>query len=147
MQNESPVSAYLTDVLGIRSFIRNSQSAPQSRPLMPVPEPISDTVQFIVEHSLTTDEETLISKMMNALKLSYEVKALAAAEKARIYLLWDAQSKRQLGFDEAEQFVWKEQNGARYFLGCALTELIGSTPEVAAKKKQIWNELQCIKKS
>ena len=147
MQNESPVSAYLTDVLGIRSFIRNSQSAPQAQPIMPGPEPISTTVQFIVEHTLTTDEETLISKMMNALKLSYEVKTLGAAEKAQIYLLWDAQSKRQLGFAETEKFVWKELNGARYFLGCALSEIIGATPEVAAKKKQIWNELQCIKKS
>ncbi len=154
MQNQSPVAQYLTDVLGIQSFIRSGSpasievTAPAVSPAQKVEtqKPKSKLVQFIIEHELSDDEQALIGRMMSALGAGYEVKTLEAAEDASIYLLWDATSKQKLGFSAEEQFVWKEQNQARYFLGCNLQELIGTNPEVATKKKQIWNELQCLKK-
>lgn len=148
MQNQSPVAQYLIDVLGIRSFIRNGNSTviEVSRPVIETQKPKSKLVQFIIEHELSDDEQALIGRMMSALGAGYEVKTLEAAEDASIYLLWDAHTKQKLGFSTEEQFVWKEQNQARYFLGCNLQELIGTNPEVATKKKQIWNELQCLKK-
>lgn len=148
MQNQSPVAIYLTEVLGIRSFIRSGNIIPTALPT-PAPEvqnPKTKLVQFIVEHELSDNEQVLIGRMMGALGAGYEVKTLETAEDAQIYLLWDANSKKKLGFSEEDQFIWKEKNGARYFLGCKLNELIGTTSEVAAKKKQIWNELQCLKK-
>jgi len=162
MQNESPVVVYLQDVLGIRSFIRSSEekivratfavevATPQTTAAAAVPETFGaqriSTIQFVIGQDLSAEEKTLVEKMMGALKVAYELRKHEDARDATTYLLWGAQAKQQFGFNSDENLVWKEKDGARYFLGCELQELLGTSPQVVLKKKQIWTQLQCLKK-
>lgn len=162
MQNESPVVVYLQDVLGIRSFIRSTEAPivrptsaaevamQQSTTAAAVPETFGaqriSIVQFVVANEMGPDELTLVQKMMGALKVPYELREHEEVPHAATYLLWGTQAKEKFGFSNDENLVWKEKDGARYFLGCELQELIGASPQITAKKKEVWTELQCLKK-
>ena len=171
MQNESPVAVYLNEVLGIRSFIRSSEQAivcsvmTESSTIAMVVDrssaaeiasqqvmsassaaPRTAVIQVVVEQELSPEERTLIEKMMGALKVNYELRVSEGAPLATTYLLWGEKAKQKFGFNVSEVLTWKEQENARYFLGCDLRELLGANADVTTKKKQIWTELQCLKK-